>query len=251
MAGEIKVKSLQKAIDVLNCFTEKQHLGVTEISEKLNLYKSNVYNILATYKAMGYLIQDEETDLYSLDVGIFRLSRALGMQYKITKVAQPYMQALANNVQENVFLAIPREERVLYLEAMYPVGCTSMIRNMLGTEAPMYCTGIGKAIMACLPEEKQIEYASRSLAAYTENTITDKIQLLEELRKTRLRGYALDNMEHEFGVKCVGVAIKNAEGNAVAGLSITGKASDIDWKREHEGILLKLKESAICIENSL
>ena len=56
--GEIKVKSLQKALEILNCFAYKQQLGVTEISEMLDLYKSNVHNILNTYTAMGYLEQD-------------------------------------------------------------------------------------------------------------------------------------------------------------------------------------------------
>ena len=84
---EIKVKSLKKAIEVLNCFTEKENWGITEISEKLGLYESNVHNILSTYKAMGYVNQNPETGLYRLEVGIFKLSRALGMQYKIAKVA--------------------------------------------------------------------------------------------------------------------------------------------------------------------
>lgn len=251
MAGEVKVKSLQKAIEVLNCFAEKQNLGVTEISEKLGLYKSNVHNILSTYIAMGYVTQNPETGLYSLDAGILLLSRALGMQYKISKVAMPYMQSLANNVQENVFLGIPKEDMVLYLEATYPLGCTSMIRNMLGTKAKMYCTGLGKAMLAYLPEPQQEEYVSRELISYTENTITDKAVLVEELERTRKRGYALDNMEHEFGVKCVGVPILDAQGQVVAGMSITGRASDIDWKREHEGILLKLKECALSIQNNL
>lgn len=53
--GEIKIKSLQKALTILDCFAEKQPLGVTEISEKLGLYKSNTYDILTTLNAMGYL----------------------------------------------------------------------------------------------------------------------------------------------------------------------------------------------------
>ena len=248
---EIKVKSLKKAIEVLNCFTEKENWGITEISEKLGLYKSNVHNILSTYKAMGYVNQNPETGLYRLDVGIFKLSRALGMQYKIAKVALPYMQALSNKVQENVFLAIPRDDVALYMEATYPMGCTSMIREMLGMEAKMYCTGLGKAMMAYLPKNLQEEYASRPLEAYTENTITDKETLLEELRQTRIRGYALDNMEHEFGVKCIAVPILNMDGQVIAGLSITGRASEIDWKRENERILLKLKECALSIQDSM
>ena len=64
--GEIKVKSLQKALEVLHCFVEKQPLGVTEISEKLGLYKSNVHNILMTFKAMGYLEQDPDSGKFRI-----------------------------------------------------------------------------------------------------------------------------------------------------------------------------------------
>ena len=64
MEGKIKSKTLKKAIDILNCFNEKQPLGVTEISNKLGLYKSNVYDLLTTFTAMGYLEQDPETGKY-------------------------------------------------------------------------------------------------------------------------------------------------------------------------------------------
>ena len=63
---EIKVKSLKKALDVLNCFLVKPTWGVTEISDRLGLYKSNVYDILTTLKAMDYLEKDEETERYKL-----------------------------------------------------------------------------------------------------------------------------------------------------------------------------------------
>lgn len=251
MEREIKVKSLQKAIEVLNCFIEKQNLGITEISEKLGLYKSNVHNILSTYKAMGYVSQNPDTGLYSLDVGIFQLSRALGMQYKIVKVALPYMQELANEVQENIFLAIPREDNALYLEATYPIGHTGMIRQMLGYEAKMYCTGIGKAMLAYLPQKTQEEYASRSLKAFTENTITDREKLLKELQKTRIRGYAVDNMEHEFGVKCFAIPILDADEQVIAALSVTGCASEMDEKKEKEDLLLKLKECVLRIQSNI
>ena len=247
----IKVKSLEKAIKVLDCFVDQEGLSVTEISEKLDLYKSNVHNILATFKAMGYLEQDEETDLYYLGAGVLRLGRALGRRFRIGKVAQPYMQALANLVEENVFLAIPNDDCAMYLDAAYPAGHIGMIREMRGFEAPMYCTGLGKAMLAFLPEKLQEDCASRELKAYTDNTITEKEKLLEELKRVQISGFAIDNMEHEFGVKCVAVPVLNSNGQVVAGMSITGKASDIDWKRENEGILLKLKECVLNVQKHL
>ena len=82
--NEIKVKSLQKALEILNLFTEKPVLGVTEVSEYFGLYKSTVHNILSTLKAMEYLEQDEETGKYRLGIQIFNLSKALGDTYSIT-----------------------------------------------------------------------------------------------------------------------------------------------------------------------
>lgn len=248
---EIKVKSLKKAIEILNCFAENPNLKLSEISEMTHLYKSNVFNILSTFKAMEYVSQDPQTGVYHLDVGIFRLNQALNLKYSIGNIAMPYMQNLANTVQENVFIAIPHNDNVLYLEAAYPMGHVNMIREMKGKEAKMYCTGLGKAMMAYLPENQIDEYTSYKLQAFTDNTITQKKELLKELEIIKTSGYALDNMEHEFGVKCVAVPLFYSNGKIAAGMSVTGKASAIDWKREHDDLLLKLKECALSIQAHL
>ena len=84
--NEIKVKSLQKALEILNLFTVKPVLGVTEVSEYFGWYKSTVHNILCTLKSMEYLEQDEETGKYRLGIQVFNLSKALGDNYSITKL---------------------------------------------------------------------------------------------------------------------------------------------------------------------
>ena len=143
--SEIKVKSLQKALEILNLFADKPVLGVTEISEYFGIYKSTVHNILSTLKAMEYLEQDEETGKYRLGIQVFTLSKALGDTYSITKIAGPYMQELSNITRERVYLAVPYREEVLYLDAMYPAESVELMRSILGERALMYCTGIGKA----------------------------------------------------------------------------------------------------------
>lgn len=222
METEVKVKSLQKAIEVLNCFTRKPNLGVTEISEQLGLYKSNVHNILNTYKAMGYLEQDAETGKYRLGIGIFDLSRALGDRFTLTKIAMPYMQELANITNKNVYLAVPRVDEVLYLDATYPADATYLMRSLLGERAKMYCTGLGKAMLSGMNHEQIEACISADMRPYTENTITDREQLLEELQLTKVRGYAVDNMEHEFGIKCVALPIFDNRRQVVAAISVSG-----------------------------
>ncbi len=235
----MKVKSLQKALEILNCFIVKPKLGVTEISEMLGLNKSNVHNILSTFKEINYLEQDEETGKYQLGVGIFALCQSVGDRFNVRKIVMPFMQEIADQTGEMVYLAVPHEDEVIYLEAMYPVESFNLMRVILGERAQMYCTGIGKAVLAFLPETVRDVYINKELTAYTEHTITDRDELREELYRTRERGYSVDNMEHEFGVKCVGMPIFNRKGTVEAAISVSGPSLRFSEERIEEiaGIL--------------
>lgn len=223
MSTEIKVKSLQKALEILNSFTKKPVLGVTEVSDELGIHKTTVHNIMSTLKAMEYLEQDEETGKYRLGIQIFNLSKALGDTYSITKIAAPYLQELSNQTRERVYLAVPYRSEILYLDAMYPAESVELMRSILGERAQMYCTGLGKAMLAHMPERLVESYVqTQERKAYTENTITDKQKLLEELDRTRKRGYAIDDMEHEFGIKCIAMPVFDHSQNLFAAISISG-----------------------------
>ena len=165
--AEVKVKSLQKALEILNCFTKKSSWGVTEISEQLDLNKSNVHNILTTFKAMGYLDQDDESGRYKLGLSVYSLCYSLGQNLSIGSVAAPYLQELADMAGERVYLAIPHEQEIIYVTSAYPKTSSDLMRPIMGEHAQMHCTGLGKAMLAYLPEEKQRAYAARKLEAYT------------------------------------------------------------------------------------
>lgn len=232
--AEVKVKSLQKALEILNCFIKKPRLGVTEISEMLDLNKSNVHNILSTFKAMNYLEQDEESGKYYLGIGIFELCQSAGDRFSIRNIVMPFMQEIADTTGEMVYLAVPHEDEVIYLEALYPVDSFNLMRVILGERARMFCTGIGKAILANLPADVQEDYISRELPAYTANTITDKETLRRELCITRERGFAIDNMEHEFGVMCVAMPVINRRGVVEGAVSVSGPSLRFSPERVEE-----------------
>ena len=248
--NEIKVKSLQKALEILNLFTVKPVLGVTEISEYFGIYKSTVHNILSTLKAMEYLEQDEETGKYRLGIQVFTLSKALGDTYSITKIATPYLQELSNQTRERVYLAVPYRSEVLYLDSMYPADSVELMRSILGERAQMYCTGIGKAMLANLSEEEINEYLQKTLTVYTDHTISDPVQLRAELEATRQRGYAIDDMEHEFGVKCVAMPIFDKTHKLYAAISVSGLAVHFTDDQIQEWALL-IKKYVAKIENRL
>ncbi|MCI8464568.1 MAG: IclR family transcriptional regulator [Lachnospiraceae bacterium] len=248
--SEIKVKSLQKALEILNCFIEEPMLGVTELSEKFGFYKSNVHNILTTFKALGYLEQDEISGKYKLGIQAFKLGYALKDTFSIIKICLPFMQELANQADQRVYLAIPYGREIYYLEATYPIETVTLMRSVFGMKADYHCTGLGKAMLAFMPSDFIEEIIDMGLHRYTENTITDPECLRKEMLVTRQRGYAIDNMEHEFGVKCVSLPILGADGRVSAALSISG--SFRDFSEEHiKKYALILKDAIMKIEKRL
>ena len=199
MEADIKVKSLVKAIQVLECFTtEKPTLGISEMAAMLGYNKATVYNIVSTFAALGYLEQNPDTQKYSLE---------------------PYLQKIADATQETVYFGIHHENRVLYLETRTPG--EQFQRPILGEKAPMYCTGLGKCLLA-FGKDSYLDDISEPFPPYTVNTITRKEKLLEELEEIRKRGYSTDNMEHEFGISCVAVPLFGLSGEIIGAVSVSG-----------------------------
>lgn len=170
---EIKVKSVKKALDVLNCFIKKQPLGVTEISEMLGLYKSNVYDILTTLTAMEYLTQVKETGKYELGIGIARLGNAVGDRFGFHKLAGRHIHEIAAEVGETVYLTTLMGTSVLYLDVAVPSNERSpaIVSSVRNNMEPLHCTSCGKAMLACMPDSFVKEYLSMPMEKFTEYTI--------------------------------------------------------------------------------
>ncbi len=216
---DVKVKSLVKAIQVLECFTtEKPNLGISEIANMLGYNKATVYNIAATFTSMGYLEQDPETQKYSLGLKLLHFGYIINSHITLSTAMEPYLQKIADATQETVYFGIPHEGKVLYLDTKTP--SAQFQRPILGEKAPMYCTGLGKCMLAYTPEE--FGNLPEELSAYTVNTITSRNRLWEELGKIRERGYAIDNMEHEFGISCVALPLFGQSRKVIGAVSVSG-----------------------------
>lgn len=228
MEKEKTVSSLNKALQVLDCFAEESQLGATQISRRLGMSKGYASKILSTLCQEGYIDKNYETKKYELGMHIFALSRALGEKYVITKVASPYLQELANIIRQRVYLAMQYRNKVLYLDAFYPIGEIGLIRNILGEEAELYCTGIGKAILSNMPPHELERYCSHLIfQQYTDKTLMSESALRQDIEKSRQRGYAIDDMEHEFGIRCLAMPILSRSRRTVAAVSISGSSLNI------------------------
>lgn len=225
MDNNIKNKSLGKALSVLNCFIEKQPLGITEISEYLGLYKSNVHDIISTFVAMDYLEKDNQSGKYFLSMNAIRLGRAAGTSNTFYRIASGHLREIAEVVHETCYLTAPSGYSVCYIDVVNPNNRSAFIPVIANTHPDtMNSTGSGKCMLAYMPESFVEEYFKYGMPKLTEHTITDPAVMREELKQIRLRGYAIDNMENTPGIRCVAVPLISSSGNVLGAMSISGPA---------------------------
>lgn len=243
---QIKVKSLYKALQILLYFTEgAEELGVTELAEKSGVLKSTVSNIMSTYEVCGMVERNPKTNKFRLGIKILELSNQFYYNNDIRKVIRPYMEKVAEETRETVYLAVFYGEEIIYLDATFPADSIGN-RNMAGVKAPAYCTGIGKALLAYEQDHVIEAIIAKGLTSFTEHTITEPDALKEELAHIRGRGYSVDNMEHEFGVRCVAVPVKSYDGTIRAAISVSGPSLRFqDDRIEELAILLKQAAEAV------
>ena len=224
--AEPKVSSLAKALNVLECFTvDEPELGITEISAKLGIGKSNAHNIISTYCQMGYL-QQMPNRKYALGYKLLEHAFIINQHLGYPRAVYDLLLETAERTDQIVYFGIPYGTDVLYLYVAHPIARMKELpyREILGEKSPLCTTSIGKAMLANMPEEEWPERITKNLKKYTENTITDPYEIILELRRTRQRGYSIDNEEHEYNVRCVGVPVYNSAGQLIAGMSTSGPA---------------------------
>ena len=238
------VKSVFRAVQILDVLSSDGERSVTEISKSLNFPKSSVHEIISTLLEEGILGKDTDRNRYSLGLKLFELGKQAQANLEISKVAIPSLRGLQEQLDETVHLTVLDGKEVLYIECFES---TKRLRtySVIGIRAPLHCTAVGKAILAHLDEEDVEDVIqSMGLPRFTENTITDRQRLNAEMRKVRDCGFATDDMEHEDGVRCVRAPVRNHTGKVVASISVSGPSQRMTSSRLEEIAPLVMERAA-------
>lgn len=230
-SGAAGLKSLRKAMRVLDCFSlEESRLTLTDIARKAGLPLSTTHRILATLRDVGLVEQQGNRDLYRLGLKLLELGSVVLANMEVHREALPCIEELVRETGETVHLGVFDGSQVVSIEKMdSPHGLASNVT--IGKGAPAYCTGVGKALLAFQPENVVDGVCRQRLARHTPQTITDRAKLRKELAQVRAQGYAVDNAEHQPDVRCVAAPIRNHSGSVIASLSISGPATRIPKER--------------------
>lgn len=233
------VKSLDNAISIINLISKHEELGVSEISKQIGMSKSSVYNILFTLNKHNWVMKSKITEKYKLGLRLFELGYTVRANMQLRAIAIPYMEKIITRTKEVAYLTVYNAGQVVYIETAHPKNLVT-ISSVIGRSVHLHCTGVGKAIMAFLPDEEVKNIIELyGMPAFTPNTITSAEELQKELVNIRNTGYAIDNMEHEYGVKCVAAPIFNDSGQAIASMSLSGPSLRFDNKTEEYAQMIK------------
>lgn len=217
-------QSVEKVFQIIETMAEgREPLRLQDISLKVEMPASTTLRLINTLINCGYAKQDPVTLRYSLSLKFMHIGSLVSSQTSIRDVAHPYLIELSRKCKESVCLAIEQNMEVVYIDVIDGPDGMLRITQRIGKIAPMHSTGVGKLLLLNYDSKELNNFiAMKGLEALTPNTVTSKEELLKELEKIKLQGYALDDEECELGARCISAAIKDYTGKAVAGISVSG-----------------------------
>lgn len=229
------VQSAERIFQVMELLADQGEMGLMEISAALNLHKSTVHRLLMSLIYMGYAKQDENTQKYMLSYKVVSMAGKILDRMDILLVAKPYLEKLSDISGEAVHLVQREGNHILYIYKIEAkVGTIRMVSHV-GMIHPMYCSGVGKAIMATLPEKEVRQIWNESIIEKkTDRTITDYNEMLKVLDGIKKCGYALDDEENEKGVRCIAACLRGYHNEVKYAFSISGPTSRMTRERVEE-----------------
>jgi DNA-binding IclR family transcriptional regulator len=215
-----------KALSVLDQVARfDRPVRFSELLETSDYPKATLYRLLQTLTHQGMVSYDEDRSSYSLGVRLVRLAHQAWRQSSLAPIARPYVEELSHVIGETVHLAQIDNAHVLYVDKRNATEPVEMY-SQAGKVGPVYCTGVGKAMLAWMsgPEQERI-ISQQSFHRFTDKTLTDAGALRTELGAIKARGHAFDDEEHEPTIICIALPILSQSGRVMGGLSVTSTTS--------------------------
>jgi DNA-binding IclR family transcriptional regulator len=244
------VNSVKRAVAILGLLGTRGRLNLTQICKTLHIPKSTAFSILETLTEENLVAKDEPTGTFSLGIRLLELGQEAQENFELRRVASPFLQQLNRTLDETVHLTVLEGDVVLYVDC-YESTKRLRIYSVIGVRGPLYCTAVGKAILAFLDDDEQIRLLNRmTYQRFTAKTHSGPDTLTKDLKCIRERGYSIDDVEHEEGVRCVGAPIYDNKGRVCASLSISGPTQRITPEAV-EGLAREAMSTALEISRKL
>ncbi|MEO2104749.1 MAG: IclR family transcriptional regulator [Actinomycetota bacterium] len=225
-------KTVHKAMHLLRQVTQRPGATLGELAAAADVPTATAHRLLSALEAEDLV---RTTDNHAYHLGSYCL--VLGSTYladiDLRTEARPVLERLVEETGETAHLGVLSGTSMVYVDKVdtsHPVRMYSRV----GAVSPVYCTGMGKAILAWADDSTMARIVDSGLERRTPNTITDPARLRAEMERTRDRGFSIDDIENEDGIRCAGAAVLGADGLPLAAISVAGPASRLPEARLYE-----------------
>ncbi len=233
---------------VMEILAETGPVTLAELCSHLDLNKSTVHRLLSSLIYMEYVKQDSETGKYALSFKLLNLSNKLLSHIDILDTVRPCLRKLSAEIGETGhFVQLDGLDAVYICKEESQQNSIRMV-SKVGSRIPLYCSGVGKAMMADMDSTRiQTIWYDSDIKKLTPHTIIDYTQFLEKIKEVSTKGYALDDEENELGVRCIAVSIPDYKGRTKYAFSVSAPIGRMSDERIEElaKIVLEVKEE-IC-----
>lgn len=230
------VPAVERAIRILLTFEDGgTTYGVSDLSRRLGIHKSTVYDILNTLTYFDFLERDDESKKYRLGPALFRLGNRVGAQLGLRDAARSYLRDLAADLEQTVILSqLTVENDILTVDAVVPEVAVA-ISTSVGRRLPHSAGALGKTFHAALPHsELEAMLVKNGLRRFTDRTIVEPALYRDELARVRQQGYAIDDEEYLQGVRALAAPVVDRDGCVAAALCVVGFNSTMTRSTMHD-----------------
>lgn len=227
-----EVQALSRGLKLLEIVSkEPSGIALSKISRDVKLSKTSTHRLLNTLILNGFVHKDSLRGEYFPSMKLLSLSSELLSNSNFSEITRSYMEPIAKETGETIHLVLFDGNLAVYVEKVESPNTIRMYSS-IGNEAPLHCTGVGKAILAFLDKEKIKELLGKGpLQRYTKNTIVDINELLADLEEIKIRGFSIDNSEHEENVCCIATPLFSRTGRVVGAISISAVSYRVDLEK--------------------
>lgn len=221
-----KNESVVKAFALLTLVARHPSgLTLAEAAQEMGMSVPTAHRILKTLLSVGALERNDKKK-YFLSSTLLGSPLQGHRSRDLRTLFRRHAEALSHKLCETVHIACFSDDMVQYI-AKAEAPRSLRISTIVGTRLEAYCTGVGKALLAFMPQQELERYfASGHFHALTPRTITTPEALLAELKKVRTQGFALDDEEFELGLRCIAAPIFAGD-RVIAAISSSGPSSRI------------------------
>ena len=233
------LQSLDRALSLLKALASGGDVALSKLSRQVDIPTATTHRILNTLQTHGFVQFDSGRQEWSVGVEAYRTGAAFLRRNSVVEIGQPYLRALMEQTGETANLAVPDKGEVVFVGQ---VETPNPIRAFFpaGSRSSMHASGIGKAILAAMSDEKRQKlFQKAEFPTFTAHTLIDPMALERDLQQIRERGWSHDAQERYLGMSCIGACIFDEQANPCAGISVSGPTARFqDTELERMGALV-------------